>query len=223
MPLYIVATPIGNLEDMTLRALRILKEVDFILCEDTRVTRTLLTRYGINKPLLSYHQHSDTKRVAQITALLKEGKALALVTDAGTPGINDPGNELIAVVIHELPQAQIIPIPGPNAVAAALSISGFPSDQFTFLGYPPHKRKRHAFFERLAQSAITTVFYESPHRIIKSLEELCALAPNRFMIVSRELTKKFERVYRGTVSAVFAQLAAEPHLRGEFVIVLAPK
>jgi len=146
--LYIVATPIGNLEDLSFRALRILSEVDLILCEDTRVTKKLLDRYQIKTPTLSYHQHSKLKKVDYILELLRKGKNLALVSDAGTPGISDPGNKLISEIMRQLGiQVKIIPVPGPSAVIAAASISGFPTDKFIFLGFPPTKKKRKKFFE----------------------------------------------------------------------------
>lgn len=183
--LFIVATPIGNLEDITLRALRTLKEVDFILCEDTRVTKKLLSHYQISKPCISYHQHSDEKKVAEIVQLLNEGKNLALVTDAGTPGISDPGGKLIESLILNPPASPfakggtqggfshtIVPIPGPSALTAALSICGFPTDHFVFMGFPPHKKHRKQYFERVAACQDTVAFYESPYRIIKTLTEL---------------------------------------------------
>lgn len=219
--LYIVATPIGNLGDITLRALETLKSVDFILCEDTRVTKNLLNHYQISKPLVSYHQHSDAKKVKEIISLLDEGKSLALVTDAGTPGISDPGNLLIRDLIKNINNIEIIPIPGPNAAIAALSISGFPTDKFIFLGFPPHKNKRQKFFKEAAEYEITVVFYESGHRIIKCLNELKeVLKPDRQIIVCRELTKKFETIYRGAISEVAAQMEDE---RGEFVVVINKK
>lgn len=216
--LQIVATPIGNLTDITLRALETLKSVDFILCEDTRVTKNLLNHYQISKPLVSYHQHSDAKKIKEIISLLDEGKSLALVTDAGTPGISDPGNLLIRDLIKNNSSIEIIPVPGPNAAIAALSISGFPTDKFIFLGFPPHKNKRQKFFKEAAEYEITVVFYESGHRIIKCLNELKeVLKPGRQIIVCRELTKKFETIYRGAIAEVAAQMKDE---RGEFVVVI---
>lgn len=235
MPLYIVATPIGNLEDITLRALRVLKEVDCILCEDTRVTRTLLTRHGIEKPLFSYHQHSRPRRYDEIRRLLAEGKNLALVSDAGTPGINDPGNQLIAFLYANRPIGQteykkdagafldVVSIPGPNAAIAALSISGYPTDRFLFLGFPPMKRKRRQFFAEVAAAFHTVVFYESSHRILKTLGELKDVIEERPIVVARELTKQFETIYRGTAREIAERLEVERAARGEFVIVLGQK
>lgn len=221
--LYIVATPIGNLKDITLRALKVLKGVDFILAEDTRVTKKLLAHYKINKPLISYHHHSKEEKTAEIVRLLKEGKNLALVTDAGTPGIADPGNELIAKVSAALGDAvEITPIPGPSALIAAASISGMPMNEFLFLGYPPSKKKRKKFFERVLQSSIPVVLYESPHRIIKTLEEIKdngGFTSNYSLVVARELTKKFEKVYRGNIDEILVKLKGEK-MKGEFTIVV---
>ena len=220
--LYIVATPIGNLEDASFRSIRILKEVDLVLCEDTRVTRKLLSHYEIHTPILSYHQHSTEKDMARVFDLLSQGKNIALVSDAGTPGISDPGNELIAFLQETV---KIIPIPGPSALTAAASIAGFPMDKFLFMGFPPHKKKRKKFFEEIAQSAHPVIFYESPYRIVKTLEEFggilqkIAVAKIYSIVVGRELTKKFETVYRGTVEKVLEQLQAEK-IRGEFVVVV---
>ncbi|OGN09062.1 MAG: 16S rRNA (cytidine(1402)-2'-O)-methyltransferase [Candidatus Yanofskybacteria bacterium RIFCSPHIGHO2_02_FULL_41_11] len=219
--LYIVATPIGNLEDITLRAISVLKSADFILAEDTRITRTLLSRYNINKPLISYHQHSKIKKINEIVGLLKENKTLSLVSDAGTPGINDPGNFLIQEILKELPDLKIIPIPGPNAAITALSVSGFPADKFVFLGFPPHKKGRQTFFKKIGEIEETIVFYESKHRIMKALEELRTVSNigGRPLVVARELTKQFETIYRGTVSEVASQLNKTKVL-GEFVVVV---
>jgi len=219
--LYIVATPIGNLEDITLRAISVLKSADFILAEDTRITRTLLSRYNINKPLISYHQHSKIKKINEIVGLLKENKTLSLVSDAGTPGINDPGNFLIQEILKELPDLKIIPIPGPNAAITALSVSGFPADKFVFLGFPPHKKGRQTFFKKIGEIEETMVFYESKHRIMKALEELRTVSNigGRPLVVARELTKQFETIYRGTVSEVASQLNKTKVL-GEFVVVV---
>ncbi|KKQ62041.1 MAG: Ribosomal RNA small subunit methyltransferase I [Parcubacteria group bacterium GW2011_GWE2_38_18] len=174
--LYIVATPIGNLEDLTMRAMRILGEVDYVLCEDTRVTKNLLNHYNIDTPLISYHQHSNLQKVEYIISLLAEGKNLALVTDAGTPGISDPGGMLVQKVIEEFGEdVKIESVPGASAVTAALSISGISADKFFFLGFPPHKKGRQTFLKKILQSEYPVVVYESKHRIIKFLEELKAL------------------------------------------------
>lgn len=184
--LYIIATSIGNLKDITLRALETLKEVDFILCEDTRQTAKLLNHYNISKPLISYFQHSKLSKIEYIIDLLSQGKNLALVTDAGTPGISDPGGKLVDKLIslkgdnknnlqaYKLKnfKTKIIPIPGACAATAALSISGFPTDKFIFMGFPPHKKGREKFFKEISEAKYTVVFYESVHRILKTLEQL---------------------------------------------------
>ena len=215
--LYIVATPIGNLGDITLRALETLKEVDFVLAEDTRVTKKLFLRYDIQTSLISYHQHSKESVMEKVLQLLFQGKNLALVTDAGTPGISDPGNELIAFLLEKNPEVKIVPIPGPSAVIALASIAGIGTDKFLFLGYPPHKKGRKKFFEEIAVSKYPVIFYESPHRIIKSLKELEALDSKLSLVIGRELTKQFETIYRGKIDKVNAQLQ-EAQIRGEFVI-----
>jgi 16S rRNA (cytidine1402-2'-O)-methyltransferase len=224
MPLYIVATPIGNLEDITLRAINILSNSDLVLAEDTRVTRVLLDRYNIKKDILSYHEHSGFKKVDHIIELLKQGKNLALVTDAGTPGISDPGSYLVSEALKAIPDLKIVPIPGPNAAIAALSVSGFPTDEFIFLGFPPHKKGRQTFFKNIADIDRTIVFYESKHRILKALENLEKFSKigNREMMIARELTKQFETIYRGTLAEIKSRLK-ENNLLGEFVVVVNRK
>ena len=222
--LYIVATPIGNLEDISPRAISALNSSDLILAEDTRVTGVLLRKYAINKPMISYHQHSKVGRVSEIIENLKEGKILSLVSDAGTPGINDPGNFLIQEILKELPGLKVVPIPGPNAAIAALSVSGFPSDKFIFLGFPPHKKGRQTFFKKIGDIEETIVFYESKHRILKALGELREISNigDRLLVVARELTKQFETIYRGTAGEVLEQLNRTKVL-GEFVVVIRAK
>jgi len=222
--LYIIGTPIGNLKDITLRALEVLKEVDLILCEDTRVTKKLLEHYQIKKPLLNYHQHSRLKKVNYILELLKQGKNLALVSDAGTPGISDPGNLLVYEAIKRLvKKVEIIPIPGPSAATAAASISGFPMDKFLFLGFPPTKRKRKKFFQEVIGSKYPVIFYESPYRIIKSLRDLQLISKTYNLkpkiVVCRELTKKFETIYRGEIEEVIKEIEKDI-IKGEFVIIV---
>lgn len=218
--LYIVATPIGNLSDASDRMKQTLSSVDAILCEDTRVTSKLLAAFGIKKTLIAYHQHSDDRRTREIVERLRQGESLALVTDAGTPGISDPGGKLVEEVLHALPETTIVPIPGPNAAITALSICGFPTDAFVFLGFPPHKNGRGAFFRRLATIESVVVFYESTHRIMKCLEELEGIK-ERKIVVCRELTKLHETIYRGTVAEVTEQLKSGS-IKGEFVVVLGP-
>ena len=222
--LYIIATPIGNLDDISSRAISALNSSDVILAEDTRVTRVLISKYGIDKPLISYHQHSKIKKINEIINLLKEGKTLSLVSDAGTPGINDPGNFLIQEILKELPDLRIVPIPGPNAAITALSVSGFPTDKFVFLGFPPHKKGRQTFFKRIGEIEETVVFYESKHRILKALRELKELSDIgvRPLVIARELTKQFETIYRGTTDEILGQLNKSKVL-GEFVVVIRGK
>ncbi len=216
--IHIVATPIGNFGDITLRALEVLKSVDFVLCEDTREGGKLLAHYDIKKSLISYHQHSDAKKMQEIVGLLEQGKNLALITDAGTPGISDPGGLLVAQIIKKLPQVEIVSVPGACAAIAALSISGLPTDRFIFMGFPPHKNKRQKFFKEVAATEGTVVFYESGHRIKKCLSELATvLSDTARMAVAREITKLHETVYRGTISEILNQNIDE---RGEFVVVV---
>ncbi|MBL7155339.1 MAG: 16S rRNA (cytidine(1402)-2'-O)-methyltransferase [Candidatus Portnoybacteria bacterium] len=221
--LYVIATPIGNLEDFSLRGLRILKEVDLILCEDTRTTKKLLTRYQISKATISYHQHSRLTKIRYILEQLKRGKDLALVSEAGTPGISDPGVKLIDYLVKQMPDLKIIPIPGPSALITALSIAGLSADKFIFLGFPPTKKKRKKFFQEIVQAKYTVVFYESPHRIVKTLIQLNGvLTKVRKIVVCRELTKKFETIYRGQIEQVIEQITKDK-IKGEFVVIVEKK
>lgn len=221
--LYIVATPIGNLEDITLRALRVLKEVDLILCEDTRVTKRLLDKYEIATPTMSYHAQSKLSKVEKIFDLLKEGKNLALVSDAGTPTISDPGCLLVQQVREKFGDTvSIVPVPGPSAVLSALSVSGFPTSEFLFLGFLPHKKGRETLFKEIAIAKRTVVFYESPHRILKTLESLKKhLHPKRRILVARELTKIYEEHTIGEPEEVLTHFMNHPdRVRGEFVVIV---
>lgn len=227
--LFIVATPIGNLEDISLRALRVLKEVDLILCEDTRVTKNLLTRYEIDKPTMSYHAQSKLAKVEKIIDLLEEGKNLALVSDAGTPTISDPGCLLVAQIRERFgSEVAIQAIPGASAVLSALSVSGFPSSEFLFLGFLPHKKGRETLFKEIASSKRTVVFYESPHRLSKALLSLkthleaeLPSGASRRILVAREITKMFEENINGTVLEVVDYFVEHPqNIRGEFVVVV---
>ena len=224
--LYIIATPIGNLEDITLRALRVLKEVDTILCEDTRMTAKLLQKYDIKTPTLSYHSHSGLAKVEKIFELLEEGKNLALVSDAGTPTISDPGVLLVSQVKEKFGQeVSIVPIPGPSAVISALSASGLPSSDFLFLGFLPHKKGRETLFKEIVLSKRTTVFYESPHRILKTLESLKKhLDEKRRVVIARELTKIYEEVVTGTAQELLQYFEKNKNkVKGEFVVVVEGK
>jgi 16S rRNA (cytidine1402-2'-O)-methyltransferase len=219
--LYIVPTPIGNLEDITLRALRVLKEVDIILAEDTRTSGNLLKHFEIDNKLMSYHQHNEHGVLPKMISLLQEGKNLALVTDAGTPGISDPGYLLIRECVrHNLP---IEPLPGATAFVPALLKSGFPCDEFVYIGFLPQKKGRQTAVQKIAEDERTTVMYESPHRLIKLLEHLLEFCDaERKISVSRELTKKFEETINGTVTELLQHfLQHEP--RGEFVVVVEGK
>lgn len=214
----IVATPIGNLGDITSRALLVLREADIILAEDTRHTAKLLMHFGIETTVRSYHQHSSEREVHDILSLLEDGKHLALVTDAGTPGVSDPGNVLLNTIYEQCAKVRVEAIPGPSAVTAALSVCGFATDTFVFLGFPPHKNKRKKYFEQVGAQEFTVVFYESCHRIEKAMAQLSeVLDPNRRICVCRELTKQFESIYRGTVTEI---LEMDIPAKGEFVIVV---
>ncbi|EKE18472.1 MAG: hypothetical protein ACD_9C00324G0001 [uncultured bacterium] len=230
--LYIVATPIGNLEDITLRALRILKEVDLIACEDTRVTRKLLNHYSIATHSIAFHQHTDSEKTQKIIEDLKGGKNIALVTDAGTPGVSDPGNKLVEAAIAA--EIIVLPIPGASAIASIVSVAGIDMQQFTFLGFPPHKKGRETYFKKVAASKIPVMYYESPHRVLKNLELLAELSKTEFdseseknsgkakkIILGRELTKMFEEVVRGSIEEVLKYFQEIPSkVKGEFVIIV---
>jgi 16S rRNA (cytidine1402-2'-O)-methyltransferase len=223
--LSVVATPIGNLGDITLRALEILRAADAIAAEDTRVTSKLLARYDIKKPLLVYHAQSGKLATTRVLTLLGEGKHIALVTDAGTPGISDPGSALVAEVRERLgDDVRIESIPGPSAVTAALSIAGVPTNEFTFLGFLPHKKGRQTLMKEIGQMSRTAVFYESPHRLEKALAELsAALAPERKVTVMRELTKIFESSVSGTPEEMAEYFKShQKEVRGEFVVIVSP-
>ncbi len=218
----IVATPIGNLEDMTLRALRVFKEADVIFCEDTRVTGKLLSHYEIQTPTKRYDAHASDARHEEILERLEKGQKVVLVTDAGTPCISDPGFKIINIVREELPDVTIEAIPGASALTAALSIAGLATSEFIFLGFLPHKKGRETLFKEIAVSERAMVFYESPHRLMKALESLMkVLGKERRMAVARELTKIHETVVRGTATEVFSYF--ENHtdeVRGECVIMV---
>lgn len=216
-----IATPIGNLEDISARALRTMREVDMIYCEDTRVTLKLLNAEGIKKPLHSYHAQSKPSVIEEILSELKSGKQLAYVSDAGTPGLNDPGGKLVAAAFDA--HIKTVPIPGPSAVTTAASVCGFPMEKFSYRGFAPHKNKRKKFFEEAAALAEPVIFFESTHRIMKALELLKEILPSgRQLFIGRELTKAHESLYRGTIDEVIAELQATS-TKGEFVIVLGPK
>jgi len=215
--LYVVATPIGNLEDITLRALRILKEVDIIACEDSRVTKKLLNKYDIDTKTTSYYQHSSSKKVDHLINLLKSGNTMALVTDAGTPGIQDPGNGLVEVARDE--GIEIIPISGASAVATALSVAGINADEFYFAGFLPKKKGRQTLFKYLNTIKVPVIIYESPHRIIRTLNDINKYLEGRGVIVMRELTKKFEEIKEGNVLELIEYFESKKP-KGEFVLII---
>jgi len=223
---YIVSTPIGNLEDITLRAIRILKEVDIVLCEDTRVTKRIFDKYGINTEMISYHSQSGEAKVDLIFEKINEGKNIALVTDAGTPGISDPGSMLVSRIRNDFKELilsgelKIVTIPGASALTSALSISGVPTHEFIFLGFMPHKKGRETLFKEIADSERTIVFYESTHRILKTLESLSKI--NKKVTIARELTKIYEEVLSGSAEEILKILNDFPEKqKGEFVVIVS--
>jgi 16S rRNA (cytidine1402-2'-O)-methyltransferase len=219
--LSVVATPIGNLEDITLRAIRVLKECDVIFCEDTRVTAKLLQRYEISKPLVRCDEKMEEVSAKQAIEMLQEGKKIALVTDAGTPGISDPGARLVARVRTFAPEAKIEAIPGPSALTAALSIAGLDSGEFIFMGFLPHKKGRQTALKEIASTERPVVLYESPHRILKLLKELETFAPNKRVSIAKEITKLHEALYEGSAKEVSERLIADKADRGEFVVFVS--
>ncbi len=221
--MYIVATPIGNMRDITLRAIDVLREVDIILWEDTRVTKKLLDKHEIKRPTMSYHAQSRLSKTEKILELLKAGKNLALVSDAGTPGISDPGALLVSMVkTHFSHGVNVIPIPGPTALTAALSASGLPTHEFTFLGFMPHKKGRETIFREIKDSGRTMAFYESPHRIIKTLEALVKFCPEKKVCVARELTKLYEEFKVGAPAEVLEYYNQNKEKqKGEFTVLVA--
>ena len=216
--LYIVSTPIGNLNDITFRAIHILSSVDIIAAKDTRTTKILLNHYRIQKPLVSYFSYNEVRRVPELIAKLKTGGTIALVSDAGTPGISDPAYKIIRAALDE--KLSVISIPGPAAFLPALVASGLPMDRFIFEGFLPTKKGRKTLFEKLSTEERTIILYESPHRLLRTLNDLIEYFGDRQISVSRELTKKFEETVRGTLSSAIAHFTSHA-IRGEFVLVIA--
>jgi len=218
--LYLVATPIGHLEDITLRALRVLKEVDLIACEDTRQTQKLLHHYAIATRTTSYHEHNEAEKASELVKQMQEGASIALVTDAGMPGISDPGYRLITLAIQR--QIPVVPVPGASAVLAALVASGLPTDAFQFNGFLPAKRgDRRSVLEGIKNSQTTQVFYEAPHRIIEALEDVIEmLGGSRQVVIGRELTKIHEEFLRGTAEDIFGNLKARETVKGEITVLI---
>lgn len=218
--LYIVATPIGNLKDITFRSIEILREVDLVLAEDTRMTKKLFSHYNIKTELFSFHKYSSKSVLIKIWDFLEQGKNLALVTDAGTPGLSDPGQWLISEIIKNI-DIEIIPVPGPSAITTLISVSDIDCSNFVFLGFPPHKKGRKTFFESVTRNEVPVILFESPHRILKTLKELESAAGDRYCNIGRELTKIYEEVFRGKLSLAQNHFAGERE-RGEFVIIIHP-
>jgi 16S rRNA (cytidine1402-2'-O)-methyltransferase len=219
--LYLVATPIGNLEDITLRALRILREeATLIACEDTRQTQKLLDHFGIRKPVVSYHEHNESARSAELLERLQSGEVIALVSDAGTPLVSDPGYRLVSAAIDA--GFPVVPVPGVSALLAALSASGLPTDDFRFAGFlPPKKGARRRFLESAAAGESTLIVYESPHRILESLEDIAEVLGGRRIVLARELTKIHEEFLRGTAREILDALRGRPAIKGEITLVIA--
>jgi 16S rRNA (cytidine1402-2'-O)-methyltransferase len=215
--LYLVATPIGNLEDITYRAVHVLRSVDLIAAEDTRKTKILLDHYNISKPMMSYYSYNEQARAPQLIEKLLSGQSIALVSDAGTPGISDPAFHIVQQALEK--EISIIPIPGPTAFISALIVSGLPTDRFVFEGFLPQKKGRKTKFESLKSESRTIILYESPHRILKTLADVVAFFGNRRIVVARELTKKFEEIVRGNAEFVLAQLEKKTP-RGEYVVII---
>ncbi len=223
--LYVVPTPIGNLEDMTLRAIRVLKEVDMVLSENTSVTQRLFKEYAITTKTTVFYAQTGIKNIEKCMSMLEEGKSLALVSDAGTPTISDPGVLLVDMVRRRLPSVHIIALPGASALTTALSVSGITSATFTFYGFMPHKKGRETLFKEISESKVTSVFYESVHRIEKTLESLMGVLDGaRLVVVARELTKIHEEVVRGNAQEVKEYFEIhKDHIRGEFVVIVEGK
>jgi len=218
--LYLVATPIGHLEDISLRALRVLSEVNLIAAEDTRRTKILLNRYEITTPLTSFHARNQVRKAPELIRRLEKGESIAVVSDAGTPGISDPAGYLVAQAVER--GLSVVPVPGPTAFVSALVVSGLPTHRFVFEGFLPHKKGRKKRLEGLQDETRTIVLYESPHRLLRTLQDLKQHLGDRRVAIGRELTKKFEEILRGTIGEVMERLSQTP-VRGEFVIVIEGK
>jgi 16S rRNA (cytidine1402-2'-O)-methyltransferase len=218
--LYVIATPIGNLEDITLRAIRVLKEVSVVFCEDTRTTRVLLQKYDIHTPTESLNARTERMKTDRVISLLSDGKDVAYVSDAGTPGISDPGSYLVKEVREKCPESIVVPIPGASAIATILSASGVLNKEFMFYGFLPHKKGRETILRKIAESEIVSVFYESPHRIEKTLTALSGKPVK--ITIGRELTKKFEEFIVGSAEEVLLKIQNAGGPRGEFTVIVSP-
>ena len=219
--MYIVATPIGNLEDITFRAIRILREeVALIACEDTRQTQKLLEHYGIRKPLVSYHEHNEATRTPEILVVLERGESVALVSDAGTPLISDPGYRVVSAAIEN--GFAVVPLPGPSAALAALSASGLPTDQFRFIGFVPQKAgARRKALQNLSAEPATVIAYESPHRAVECLADIAEILGERRLVLAREVTKLHEEFLRGSAQSIRKELEKRPAIKGEITLIIA--
>lgn len=219
--LFVVATPIGNLEDITLRAKQTLESCDIVVCEDTRVSGKLLKAYGLSKPFISLHEHTSDQQLLRVVGEIAAGKRVVYISDAGTPGVNDPGGKLVQAALQR--GLTVSPIPGCSALTAAISVCGFPMERFTYLGFVPHKKGRETFFREIGERADASVFFESTHRIEKTVVSLQQiLEPARLVFIGRELTKIHETLYRGSIDEISEKLHATS-LKGEFVIIVCPK
>jgi len=221
MTLYMVATPIGNLEDITLRAVRILGEVDTVLAEDSRQTAKLLTHYKITSSVKTLHQHTMPGVLAKFVSEMVAGKNFALVTDAGTPGISDPGGDLVSAA--RAAGVEVVAVPGASAVTALLSVAGLPTDSFLFMGFLPKKKGRQTLWKELMPLSLPIIIFESPHRIVKTLEEVVGYLGDRYIVIGRELTKLHEEILSGSASELAALLAKRGEPKGEFVVLIAPE
>lgn len=221
MSLYLVATPIGNLEDITLRALRVLRESDYILSEDTRVTKKLLDHYQIKRPLISFHHHSPESRYKEVLSYLKKGLQISVVSDAGTPGVSDPGGLLVDFVRKNAPDVLIEPIPGASALTTAISVAGIKLDKFLFLGFLPHKKGRSKMIKDILESQYPVVLFESRYRVLKLLEEVGSLDSQKNIMIFREISKMHYSFYQGSASDLLLELKEDPNsTRGEFTIII---
>jgi 16S rRNA (cytidine1402-2'-O)-methyltransferase len=217
--LYIVSTPIGNLEDMTYRAVRVLKEVNLIACEDTRESRKLLDHFGIETGAVSYHEHNEVSRAVELLERIEEGESVAVITDAGTPLLSDPGYRIVHLAAER--GITVVPVPGASALLTALAASGLPTDSFRFSGFLPAKSaQRRKAFEEVRPEKATVIFYETPHRILESLDDAATILPDRPMVLARELTKMHEEFLRGTAGEIKEKLSGRPVIRGEMTLLI---
>lgn len=214
--LFIVGTPIGNLGDITLRALETLKSVSFVLAEDTRVTKKLFAKYEIYKPIFAAHEHTEEQKLMSFLQRIEDGESAAAVTDAGTPGLSDPGNKLVALALKQ--GISVVPIPGVSALGTLVSVAGIDMHEFLFLGFPPHKKGRETFFKKVAVSECPVMYYESPHRLVKNLKLLVSFSPEHQVVIGRELTKFHEEVFRGPLTEAILHFDTK-EVKGELTVI----